>query len=89
MRSLRVFILLALGAGVAAAQAPVINAVVNAASGIPAGLPNSGIAQGAIFLIVGSNLGPGALSIAQTAFQNTNLSGTSVSSRSTERPWLR
>jgi len=79
MGSLRAFFLLALGAGVAAAQAPVINAVVNAASGIPAGLPNSGIAQGAIFLVVGSNLGPGALSIAQGAFQNPSLSGTSVS----------
>ena len=58
---------------------PVISSVVNAASGIAAGLPNSGIAQGSIFLVVGSNLGPPAISIASSAFQNTVLSGTSIS----------
>ena len=77
--SLRVFVLLTLAVAVAAAQGPAIYSVVNAASGIAPGLPNSGIAQGAIFLVVGSNLGPGTLMIASSPFQNTSLSGTSVS----------
>ena len=58
---------------------PQITNVTNGASNITAGLPNAGIAQGAIFLIFGSNLGPGTISIAQNAFQNTSLSGTSIS----------
>ena len=57
---------------------PVISNVTNAASNITAGLPNAGIAQGSIFLVFGTNLGPGTISIAQSAFQNTNLSGTSI-----------
>src|SRR5712692_9714489 len=66
-------------AGIAAAQAPSISAVVNAASGIQGPLPNSGIAQGAIFLIVGSNLGPATLSLDNSPFTSTRLLGTSVS----------
>ena len=57
---------------------PTITNVTNAASNITAGLPNAGIAQGAIFTIFGSNLGPGTISIAQNAFQSTTLSGTSI-----------
>ena len=38
-------------------QTPVVNAVVNSASGLIQGLPNAGIAQGAIFVVKGSNLG--------------------------------
>jgi uncharacterized protein (TIGR03437 family) len=57
---------------------PTINSVQNAASNIPAGLPNAGIAPGAIFAIYGLALGPPAVSIAQSAFQTTSLSGTSV-----------
>ena len=57
---------------------PTINSVANAASNIVPGLPNSGIAQGAIFLIFGYGLGPANLAIAPAAFQATNLSGTSV-----------
>jgi uncharacterized protein (TIGR03437 family) len=53
--------------------------VVNAASGIQSPLPNSGIAQGAIFLILGSNLGPAALSLDNSPFTSTRLLGTSVS----------
>ena len=59
--------------------APNLTSVVNAASGIMAGLPNSGIAQGAIFLIVGSNLGPAAIAVDANAFQHTSVGGTSVS----------
>ncbi len=57
---------------------PVISNVTNAASNITAGLPNAGIAQGSIFTLFGTNLGPGTISIAQSAFQNTSLSGTSI-----------
>src|ERR1035438_4640060 len=64
--------------------APIISSVVNAASGNLPGLSNAGIAQGAIFLIVGGQLGPSAISIAPTPFQSASLSGTSVSVRSEE-----
>jgi uncharacterized protein (TIGR03437 family) len=59
--------------------APVINSVVNAASSIPQGLPNSGIAQGAVFSVLGQLLGPASLAISPAPFQNTSLSGTSMS----------
>jgi len=48
---------LTLLAGMAAAQ-PVITDVVNAASRIPSGFPSYAIAQGALFAIMGSGLGP-------------------------------
>ena len=38
--------------------APVVSAVVNAASYLPPSLPNSGVAQGALFIVFGSGLGP-------------------------------
>jgi uncharacterized protein (TIGR03437 family) len=80
MKAIRISCLwaLAAAAGLVYGQ-PVITNVVNAASNITAGLPNAGIAQGSIFTIYGSNLGPAAISIAQVAFQSTSLSGTSVS----------
>jgi uncharacterized protein (TIGR03437 family) len=71
--------LLAIGVSAGVSQGQAITAVVNAASGMIQGLPNSGIAQGAIFLIVGNNLGPTSVAIANPAFQTTNLGGTSVS----------
>jgi uncharacterized protein (TIGR03437 family) len=58
---------------------PVISNVKNAASNISVGLPNAGIAQGAIFILTGTNLGPSTLAIASNAFQSTTLSGTSIS----------
>ena len=63
--------------GVAAGQT--VNAVVNAASGLVHGLPNAGIAQGCIFLVFGSNLGPSTIAIASSPFQSTSVGGTSVS----------
>ena len=45
-------------------QTPSITAVVNAASGNVQTLPNGGVAQGAIFTVIGSHLGPASLSIA-------------------------
>ena len=62
----------------AAQTAPTISSVENAASNIPPGLPNAGIAQGAIFVVYGSALGPANISIAPTPFQSTSLSNTSV-----------
>ncbi len=79
MKSIRISCLWALAAAGLVYGQPVITNVVNAASNITAGLPNAGIAQGSIFTIYGSNLGPAAISIAQEAFQSTSLSGTSVS----------
>ncbi len=75
---IRISILGALAAAAAMAQ-PTITTVANAASGIVAGLPNSGIAQGSIFLVIGSGLGPGMLTVAQSPFQSGSLSDTSVS----------
>lgn len=68
-----------LAGAIPATAAPAITAVDNAASNIPPGLPNAGIAQGAIFSVYGSGLGPANLVIATSPFQLTTLSGTSVS----------
>jgi len=57
----------------------VIGSVTNAASYIDPALPNGTIAQGAIAVIQGINLGPANISIAANAFQSTTLSGASVS----------
>ena len=57
---------------------PTISSVVNAATWIPPGLPNAGIAQGSIFVVSGSNLGPASIAIASPPFQTTSLAGTSV-----------
>jgi uncharacterized protein (TIGR03437 family) len=70
--------LLLLFAGLGAAQ-PSITDVVNNASGIVQALPNGAIAQGSIFLVTGSSLGPTSIVIAPTPFQDTSLGGTSVS----------
>jgi uncharacterized protein (TIGR03437 family) len=61
------------------ATGPIIGSVTNAASYIDPTLPNGGIAQGSIAVIKGVNLGPANLSVASNAFQNSILSGTSVS----------
>ena len=45
---------------------PSITGVVNGASNIPPGLPNSGVAQGSIIVIYGSGLGPASLVQAKT-----------------------
>jgi uncharacterized protein (TIGR03437 family) len=74
----RMTVLGALAVATAMAQ-PVITSVANAASGIVAGLPNSGIAQGSIFLVLGNGLGPDVLVTATSPFQSGSLSNTSVS----------
>jgi uncharacterized protein (TIGR03437 family) len=62
----------------AALASPTITNVENAASNNPQGLPNAPIAQGSIFIIQGTDLGPANISIATSAFQSTTLSNTSV-----------
>ncbi len=64
--------------------APTITAVQNAASniGFVGGVANAGIgaiAQGSIFVVKGSGLGPANISFASAPFQSTTVSGTSVS----------
>jgi len=44
-----------------AAAAPLLTGVYNAASWVPAGLPNSSIAEGSIFTLIGTGMGPGSL----------------------------
>jgi uncharacterized protein (TIGR03437 family) len=62
----------------AALASPVITNVENSASNIPQGLPNAPIAQGSIFVVQGTDLGPSSISIATNAFQSTTLSTSSV-----------
>ena len=52
--------------------------VVNAATLIPAGFPNSGVAQGSIFTLTGSGLGPANLVEAESFPLPTTLGGTSI-----------
>jgi len=67
-------------AAAASAQAPSIAGVVNNYSGVSPGLPNYGIAQGSIFLVIGTNLVPSASQ--NTGLQNpplkTTLNGVTV-----------
>ena len=71
--------LLVVATAIAAAQS--ITNVENGASNLSQGLPNAGIAQGSIFIVLGSGLGPSTAVTAPAgaAFQTTSLSGTSVS----------
>ena len=57
---------------------PTITKVTNAASNTDPRMPNGGIAQGAIFVVYGTGLGPANIVVAPTAFQSTTLSNTSV-----------
>ncbi len=76
-----------LAAGCAAGQ-PAVTTVENAASFIigavttattaVAGLPNAGIAQGAIFTVLGTGLGPASLTQDPNPFQDLNWGGTSM-----------
>jgi uncharacterized protein (TIGR03437 family) len=77
MKSLRILSLLALGAAALLAQ-PTITSVTNGASYIPAGVPNSGVAQGALFVVKGSNLGPATFVVANAFPLQTTIAGTSV-----------
>ena len=62
----------------AALASPAVTNVENSASNISQALPNSQIAQGSIFIVQGSDLGPANISVAPAAFQSTSLGGTTV-----------
>ena len=64
--------------GAAQAGSPSFTGIVNPASDVPPGLPNSGIAQGSIFTIYGNNMGPGSLVEASSLPFPNNISGTTV-----------
>jgi uncharacterized protein (TIGR03437 family) len=77
MRTIQLSLLMVFLGAVMLAQ-PSITAVQNAASYIPAGLPNSGIAQGSMFVVKGDKLGPASIVIATSFPLSTTISGTSV-----------
>jgi uncharacterized protein (TIGR03437 family) len=70
---------LATGLMATALSAQIITSVQNPASNVLVGLPNYGIAQGSIFVLYGSNLGPTTISQAPVLPLGVTLSGTSVS----------
>ncbi|MGI8741055.1 MAG: hypothetical protein ACR2NN_00515 [Bryobacteraceae bacterium] len=69
------FLLVVSGVIPSISAAPTIASVQNAASNIAFNAP---LAQGTIFVIKGSGLGPANISFAPAAFQSASLSGTSV-----------
>lgn len=69
---------LAMACALQAGAQPAVVSIVSSASYLPPGLPNSGIAQGSIFVIFGSNMGPAALASVQAYPLTTSLAGTSV-----------
>ena len=73
-------IILAFGCTVLLTAAPSISSVYNGASWAPSGLPNSGVAQGSIFTLTGSGLGPLTLQQVQSyPLPTTNgLGGTTI-----------
>lgn len=80
MKTLRFVLVAASLAAIPALAQPVVNAggVVNAASFIPQSFPNSGIAQGSVFSIFGTGLGPAQFAQASSFPLPTNLAGSSV-----------
>jgi uncharacterized protein (TIGR03437 family) len=66
------------GTGPGAGPAPAITAVENAATNIPPGVPNAPIAQGAMFVVKGANLGPASVVIATSFPLTTSIGGTSI-----------
>ena len=66
------------GAPAGGPNAPMISAIENAATNVPPGLPNAAIAQGALFVVKGKNLGP-ANAVVATAFPlPASIGGTSM-----------
>jgi len=66
------------GAPAGGANAPMISAIENAATNIPPGLPNAAIAQGALFVVKGKNLGPANVVVASVFPLPTSIGGTSI-----------
>lgn len=75
---MKLIALCVLAAGCMAAAPPVITAIVNAASYAPLGSPNSAIAEGSIFVVFGTELGPADLQTASGFPLSANLGGTSI-----------
>ena len=75
----KLFLAFVVTTGTLTAQNPLINLVVNAASGIPRGLPNSGVAQGSLFMIWGVGLGSNTFQFAPLPLSTAaGLAGTSI-----------
>jgi uncharacterized protein (TIGR03437 family) len=66
------------GAAAGGANAPMITSIENAATNIPPGLPNAAIAQGALFVVKGKNLGPENVVVATAFPLRASISGTSI-----------
>jgi uncharacterized protein (TIGR03437 family) len=66
------------GAAAGGANAPMISAIENAATNIPPGLPNAAVAQGALFVVKGKNLGPANVVVATAFPLRTSIGGTSI-----------
>jgi len=77
----RITLSLMAAAGCLMAQNPAPVSVQNPASNILPGLPNFGIAQGSIFVVYGTNLGPSTISVAPSLPLPAALSGTSTGRR--------
>jgi uncharacterized protein (TIGR03437 family) len=60
------------------AGSPKITAIENAATNVPPGLPNSPIAQGALFVVKGSDMGPANVVVASAFPLVTSIGGTSI-----------
>jgi uncharacterized protein (TIGR03437 family) len=69
----------ATGGGGGGTPTMTITEVENAATNIPAGLPNSPVAQGSMMVIKGTLLGPSSIAIASVFPLKTTIGGTSVS----------
>ena len=66
------------GCALQASAQPTISGIVSSATYLPPGLPNSGLAQGSIFVVFGSNMGPSTLVQVESYPVPTQLSGTSI-----------
>src|SRR5579863_10384486 len=77
MKPSRILFLLLLTAAAGLAQLPTITEITNAASYTPPGVPNSGIAQGALFVVKGANLGPATFVVGSFPLQ-TSIGGSTI-----------
>jgi len=75
---LTLILMLLLFASAGNAQQPAVGGAVNSASFAKSDLPNGSLAQGSIFSVFGSNMGPAALAQSTSFPLPTELAGTSV-----------
>ena len=68
-----------IGLAFTAPAQPALSGAVNAASYMPPGMPSSAIAQGSLFSVFGTNLGPASYTVASSFPLPTNLAGTTLS----------